>query len=340
MIHSSEICVVVQGEVEGRAVRKCLRSVKKFLPEARVLLSTWRGENTSGLEAWCDEIIFNEDPGARSFAPQPRALNNVNRQMVSTLAGLERAGRKYALKLRTDFYLQDNSFLRYFDAFPLMDEKWRCFNRRVIACSVFSRMFSDENGLPTPFHVSDFFFFGETADLAAYFATPPMPAGDMGDYAGFVKNTRPYSATSYRYTPEQYYCYSFAKRKFPHIQFRDMTDVTAENQEQSRQILLNNFIFLGAAEAGIYSRKHMTSLTDDERVCGLISCRRFADAYSRHFNQAIPKATMRPPQVRYRRHRDNCLRQCKAFGRALSEAVCAASYLFKSLRVRLGKGAD
>ena len=81
MIESKNITVIFQGAVDKKTTPLCIDSIKKILPEAYVVLSTWEGSDITGCN--CDEILFSKDPGG--FKDKVvNFTNNLLRQLVST----------------------------------------------------------------------------------------------------------------------------------------------------------------------------------------------------------------------------------------------------------------
>jgi hypothetical protein len=77
MISDKDISVVVQGPIhkQDNLTKRVLESVRTHLPNAELILSTWKGSDVDGLD--CDVLLLNDDPGAINGY-------NVNRQIVST----------------------------------------------------------------------------------------------------------------------------------------------------------------------------------------------------------------------------------------------------------------
>src|SRR5258708_318244 len=123
MLNSHDFSIVVQGPIhsspgckgERDITIRCLTSIRTFLPGAEIVLSTWQGENTEGLDY--DVLVKSEDPGAVAFtkAQPPIGFNNINRQIVSTQAGLAAATCTFALKFRGDLFLESNGILHHGD---------------------------------------------------------------------------------------------------------------------------------------------------------------------------------------------------------------------------------
>ena len=65
-ITSRDISVVVQGPIHKTRTKKCLQSIRKNLPAAEIILSTWQNSSVNGMDF--DILVANEDPGA---APAP-----------------------------------------------------------------------------------------------------------------------------------------------------------------------------------------------------------------------------------------------------------------------------
>lgn len=283
MIKSEDISVVVQGAIDKKETKKCLKSIRKYLPKAEIILSTWKNSDVSGLDY--DILVENDDPGAVVFNFENRRINNVNRQLVSTKNGLEKVTRKYTLKFRTDFYLNGTRFLDFFGKFPKREEKFSVFKHRVIASSIYTRDYSTfgRKRKFLPFHPSDFFFFGLSEDIISYFKnTPLMQKDDMAKYQCKNENKKPYQTPTFRYTPEQYFCLSYLWQIFPDIQFDDWTDWNKENVKFSNKILYNNFIFLSTCESQIKSNKHWRSLLLEKNLCkGIIFYQKFVKIYKR-----------------------------------------------------------
>ena len=50
MIKSEDISVVVQGAIDKFNTPKCLKSIRKVLPRAEIVLSTWEKSDVNGLD--------------------------------------------------------------------------------------------------------------------------------------------------------------------------------------------------------------------------------------------------------------------------------------------------
>ena len=116
-MRNADITIVFQGAFKPYVTQgkesflRNVRKAKRVLPGAKIIVSTWKGaEIPSGLVV--DDIVFSEDPGAlpplKLTDDKP---NNANRQLLSTQAGLAAVTTPYAVKLRSDCYLEHAGFL-------------------------------------------------------------------------------------------------------------------------------------------------------------------------------------------------------------------------------------
>jgi len=175
----TDITVVVQGPVQSLSDRgqeegitkKCLNSVRKYLPGAKIILSTWHNQDLTDLSY--DELVLCDDPGRniRQYKQDGSAqYYNNNRQIVSTIEGLKRVTTKYAIKLRSDNHLTSNDFVSLQQQFPARTEQYKFLQERVVVANAFTRKYA--KGHKVAFHLSDFFYFGLTEDLLSLWDLP------------------------------------------------------------------------------------------------------------------------------------------------------------------------
>lgn len=255
MIKSKDISLVVQGAIDKENTPLCLKSIREYLPEAEIVLSTWEDSDTQGLDY--DKLVLSKDPGAVLCAPRFNYYNNVNRQLLSSQNGLKFCNRKYAMKMRTDNILTKNSFLEYFDKFEKRCEEFKLFEKRLIVLSLFSRKFF---GIPTPFRICDWVSFGLTDDVKKYYfnidlVDEPDFSLYFQNYPEFISKNNPSPFHYHRYTTEQYYPLNCFKKFFTEIKMENLEDFNDINIRQSEIALANNFIFLDYSQHGIYLKK-------------------------------------------------------------------------------------
>lgn len=293
-IDSKDISVVVQGAIDNKITPLCLKSIRKYLPNSEIILSTWKDSNISNLDY--DKILLTSDLGAAGFSSYHLDIsgnsetreNNVNRQLISTQEGIKHCTKKYILKMRTDFFLSSANFLRFFDSFPDAQPEWKLFSHRVIVPNVCSKLYSPETGFPMPFHPSDFMFFGFAQDIKDYFLnTQPMTLQEASDWTYKNPSRLPYANNLFRYGPEVYYCYSWVKRHRNDIDFFDQTDWNTQKMEYSNNILFSNFIFLNCAQIGLESKKHegLVNKANFSQMPGFITYDIFLQEYKKRFGE-------------------------------------------------------
>lgn len=171
---TDEVGVVVQGPVlmaGARTTAATLASVRRHLPGAAVVLSTWQGEQTARLDA--DAVVESRDPGGLRPRRPGGKPNNVNRQLVSTAAGLAALDTTYALKLRSDSLLLSADVLMAPTSFPDAGAQHpaRVFDERVVISTHYTRYPARVDREMT-YHPSDVVQLGTTRDLRRLWAGP------------------------------------------------------------------------------------------------------------------------------------------------------------------------
>ncbi len=282
---SNEISVVVQGPISN-LTKNTLLSVRKYLPDAEIILSTWKNSNVDNLEF--DTLILNDDPYANSSKKYP---TNINRMLVSTINGLKAVKRKYLLKIRTDFELTGTNFLNLFAYDSAPSKELRFFEQRVVAF-----VWKPQAG--RLFHIGDFHFFGLTRDLLALFNIPL--ATDEESF--YMQNNRPLNKrlkkeNPNKYHPEQHIWINFLENNGINVPLQDYTDFTSEMKNLTERTFANNLIFASFYEFSIKTKKENLlryNLPFQSR------CYKFSDwvkLYKKHINQSfIPNYTpLTPP---------------------------------------------
>lgn len=256
-IENKNISVIVQGpiygkpqdKIESRYTYRCLKSIRKILPEATIILSTWEGENIDNLDY--DIVVKSKDPGYLLLRNETRnGLRNesANRQIISTNAGIKLAKTKYCIKMRSDLVLKNNNFIAYFEKYADLprSEQYKITKSRV----VFLTTINPKRKFKSPFSMSDWFYFGKTEDVANIFNVPLMSyrmfKGDVVDGLYSIEHN---------YSTEQHLWYIFIL-KYRNISFAHSNDASEKNIFLSEAYIANNSILLSARQAGIDSLKY------------------------------------------------------------------------------------
>lgn len=242
-IDTKDISIVVQGAVDLAVTPKCVLAARERFPGAEVILSTWRGAATSDIIA--DRIIYNQDPGGLRCA---YAIDNTNRQIVSSRSGVHQATRRYILKIRSDCFIKSPKILSYWDLYLIRSESYRWFEHRVIIPTLYCKRFLDvASKIPTPFHYSDWIQFGLAEDIRKIWDIDIIaPKEFVGIYSPqkYKGNKLRGIWTENSYVAESYIFSSSVKKTFPQIKYQGFSDYCSEVMIQSEKILFNNFILI------------------------------------------------------------------------------------------------
>lgn len=235
---------IIQGEVLPH-INQQIAEVRRIFPQSEIIVSTCNGIDYSIIGA--DKIVVSHDPGFFYYSTcSGEKINNINRQIVSTLAGLKAATHDYAFKLRSDFFLIGNDFLKYRDEFPKYDNEYKIFEHKILSCCYFAR--NPVSDAPFPFHPSDLAFFGATKDLIKLFEIPLMTEKEaFWDTKNYCFN---------RYVPEQYIFINCLKKNGFDVRCDCYNDCTPENIEQTERFFASNFIFLTFEQFNLQPTKH------------------------------------------------------------------------------------
>lgn len=237
MVDSYDVSVVVSGPILGTernpkeyTERACL-SVRQFLPNAELILSTWENEDVEGIEY--DKLILSHDPGPN--------IGNVNRQICSRKAGIMGANRKYVLAIRSESEIKRLDFMEYLDMFNNHKEEFCFLNHRIVIPATYPACRGEL------FHIGDWYFFGHKEDLLSFWDLPYM---DDNMYNKTMDDIL--------YNPHRYLITAFVKKFYP-LTFLKKNDITSENRMIYESVVAENFVVTGFYEYGIESLKYPLS---------------------------------------------------------------------------------
>ena len=238
MINSKDISVIVQGGI-NEYTKKSLISIRKCFPNAQIILSTWNGSNVSGLEY--DKVVFSEDPGGIVIDDRSGTINNVNRQIISTKAGIKIATRKYFLKTRTDIFWTNSKIVEYFGVFDI-EYKSLHFKNRLLVCNYYTR---NPRVLPIPFHISDWIVFGTSQDVILFYENVEcQKIEEMRWFETHPRaNRRFYTNLLVRFVPEQHIFMSFL-RKYYTLNCNCFYDANEKNIQLTEEVIAKDFVVL------------------------------------------------------------------------------------------------
>lgn len=212
-----------------------------------------------------DKVTYSSDPGAHIFDDKLVTHNNLNRQLVSTNAGLDQVKRKYTLKFRSDMVLTGNGFLNFFDRFRDRSEQWKILEKRVLVSTVYTR--NPRRLFRLLFHPSDWVSFGLTEDVKKMWDVPLAKEPEFSRW--FENRLRPqpdhWPRSLIRYYPEQYLWLYFLNKysvKSREIDFRHHSDFSPELMEISETTMANNLVFLEPKQYDVVFLKYKIKLSD------------------------------------------------------------------------------
>ena len=265
MNSGSDISVVVQGPVIGhpdgspeeQLTYRALVSARTVWPQCELILSTWKGAETSHLP--CDHLVISDDPGGTPFndGELKNRFHNINRQIVSTRQGLALATRRFAVKLRSDCRLLRSPDL------GLLSTGQRhapsCLLRqRVITLNLYTR---HPLRRPVLCHLSDLFQIGLLADLRTIWSAPLVeePAFTRAVDPRRRPAIRPYPEHDFlmRCSTEQYLVEQLIRRRHAHFFLKHQAAGGVRALFLWLRVLANNFSLLEPAEAGVHLPPHM-----------------------------------------------------------------------------------
>lgn len=171
MIRDNDISIVVQGPIikDGEnSTYNVLKSIKHHFPNSELILSSWVGEDASGLEY--DKIVLSELPP--SIILYEGIQCNINRQIVSTIEGIKAASKKYLIKTRTNTLFVNNHLLSIFNEIPTNS----ILENYIFTIDLFSRdpykSFTKSFNDGFLHHPSDIFLMGIKKDISDLFSCP------------------------------------------------------------------------------------------------------------------------------------------------------------------------
>ena len=204
-------------------------SIKKYYPNAEVVLSTWENENVLGINY--DRVILSKDPGC--FSTSDGLVVNLNRQIVSTIEGLKVAKNNIVVKMRTDTVITSGNLNGFIEKINL---KAKHFKNYILVSELFTR---DPLKIDILFHPSDLFLVGKKSDLINLFSIKLSSKNDLLDDNG-----------KFKVFPEQYIWLQYLLQ-YCKVNYFNRLKRTFRNLLESEKILHSNFIILSSDSLGV-----------------------------------------------------------------------------------------
>ncbi len=255
-----DISIVVQGpnyNEDGNTSAQVLRSYRKFFPNAEIIFSSWEGAidaKAPFLKELNIVLVLSKDPGPDNAGS---VTFNVNRQIVSSLAGIKKATRTYLLKTRSDAILRHNLFLHYYRCHVEARPRGCVFSQPVMIYALSTRNWT-KGLIPHLFHPCDWIFMGRREDILDLFDIPLMGKEDLHYFQNRRQPRTPSFSGWSRYTPEQWIFVSFLVKKgvltydaFPHYCYHDKKTLAL-----NEKLFTEDLLVLDNDQIGVYSWKY------------------------------------------------------------------------------------
>lgn len=248
------LSVLFQGPLDKENIRN-INKTKNNLGDVNIVVSTWENSNIQGL--YCDEIIFNQDPGSQGFYhSNSKIMNNANRQIRSTINGLKKIKTKFVVKMRTDMFFYNKKILRNIEKIKKIEKfENRLFQNKVVSLSNVSK--NPNRPSRMLFHLTDFFMFGLTSDLIEYFDIEEISFDEI-NY--FKNNPVPkkawHKSLLQKYSNEQYFLVKLIEKKLGYIPIDNAHDFNEEKNQNHSNIVSTNFNLIHSKRLGVNCSKH------------------------------------------------------------------------------------
>ena len=278
-MNKKDISIVLQGSFESdnqdqyQFYQENIRLLRELFPDATIILSTWEGTLICP-ELDIDLVVYNKDPGGLIGIKKCdiNKANNINRQIVSTYQGLKHVTTFYAIKLRTDCYLEHSGFIKYFLEFSRDQDRILSTSFFTIDPTMYEHM---------PYHISDWFQFGKTESLIKYWDVPLMTKAESEWYLHnkYAQKSGYFDREFIsKFAVEQYLAINYAKK---------LGYLVPEYHNDDEKIILNSYyeflakeiVIIDPSQAGLKFPKYSWVYTS---VLFSMSCINFLDWYKNY----------------------------------------------------------
>jgi hypothetical protein len=244
-IKHKDITFVFQGPIMNDT-RSFIDKTRNNYPESKFILSTF---SPPDFNECYDHLIIAEDPGSQIQYRQNSGFSNLNRQITTSQNGLKFVKTPYAIKIRTDCYLEGSKLLdRIYKSNVCIDEK-------ILAISYFTIHPAGIEGLT--FHISDWFFFGKTLTLRDYFDVKLQSTKDASWHLheAFTNTATRFDKKYHsKFAPEQYLSVKYAQKK-KYITPSCIGENSTEIKKSYRQFVSKEFVILEPELIGLKNKK-------------------------------------------------------------------------------------
>lgn len=238
-----DLTILIQGpyfEFENYNSNKNIDILSKLFPKAKIIISTWEGENRYS-KNHSDKIIYNKDPGFITDEHIGSATpgSNIKRQIISVKSGLEKIKSKYTLKIRSDCYFNSNKILKIDIENYKINNEHSVLKNRIITSSIGTLNQAETSIL---YHYSDWFNLGLTEDLKKLWSNANIEKQDINFFSKFPKKKKNIYGKDWdlKYTAEQFIYFKSISNKLRNGIFH-AHDYSKKKLELAENYLINNF---------------------------------------------------------------------------------------------------
>lgn len=256
-LKSSDVSFVVQGPVafnksNQNTTEELVRCLKASFPDSPIIFSTWENEDATGFKDCL--VVKSRDPGPDiSLADGQGLASNINRQIMSTRAGLEKVSTKYCMKLRSDLSMTNNRSLKILNSRPIKYKSEFSVTDEYVVIIDFTSIDASKDARFL-FHPCDWIWYGLTSDLLDIWTIDSITESDCLYFRNrspedFLRTYGSYS----RFQPEAWIWSSFLKKKTL-ISFD--TSVDSTDCKRSNDFIFANLMPVTLSELGLKSDKY------------------------------------------------------------------------------------
>ena len=248
-----ELTFVVQGPIDLKHTPRCIESIKRHFKKSRIILTTWDSEKDKVNNLPEIDFIFNEDPGAACDDLNGIKRDNINRQIVSSSAGLKITKSKYVIKTRTDIFFKNNNILKYYKEDLERDPNYKVFENFILQPNYNVK---NPRKIDIVFHPGDLLLFGLTTDVRNYYDCR-LRTVDESMYHKYNNSNdlKIYPNLLTRKTAEAYLWTEFLKEQ----KNVDIETCFSENEDLknlSDKFLVSNFMIFNPFQLGVRFPKY------------------------------------------------------------------------------------
>ena len=260
LIGNPDVTFVIQGALmngtNDRDTPNLIKAIERHFVGSPIIFSTWKSQDMNGFGESA-QIVLSDDPGAHIGWRHSLTWNNVNRQIVSTVRGLNQVKTPYAVKLRSDAVIANSNLISLMRKRPTRSNKSKfdLLEEIVIASNVTS--YNPKFQIQRIHHPCDWLFAGLTEDLKKIWNVPLMPEEWFRWFTGDNQKDASgmHADQICRFDPEEYVWSSFL-RKYIDIEFENSFDFSISKLEISESLIARNLQIHPMKYLGMRSSKH------------------------------------------------------------------------------------